>query len=204
MNFCFVHQQFGYGLKKPKECYKMSANPRGLCVIISNVTFDNTKEHRVGCQDAVLLEQTFKKLNFDVRKEEDLRAFQIIDTIKKYARMNHDDYDCFVLCISSHGESEGVCGTDGKTAPIKHVILPFATPNCKSLAGKPKLFFISACRSKRWTFDGGITEEGGSVASADSSLSPDSYGEAANVTMTRLGLEDTFEGYSTPDGRLVF
>ncbi len=59
------------------------------------------------------------------------------------------DGDCFVCCILSHGEKEGVCGTDGALISVDEIREPFNGYNCQRLAGKPKLFFIQACRGKR-------------------------------------------------------
>lgn len=59
------------------------------------------------------------------------------------------DGDCFVCCILSHGENEGVCGTDGALISVDEIREPFNGNNCRRLAGKPKLFFIQACRGKR-------------------------------------------------------
>lgn len=59
------------------------------------------------------------------------------------------DGDCFVCCILSHGEKEGVCGTDGAVVSVNKIREPFTGINCQRLVDKPKLFIIQACRGKK-------------------------------------------------------
>ena len=176
----------------------MSSDPRGICVIFQNDTFDDSTLNRTGCYDAERLESTFKKLKFDVKREINLTALQMFDRINEYSRMNHDQYDCFVLCISTHGEENGIFGTDRVTLPIKDIVSPFAGPKCQSLSGKPKLFFISACRNAPFK----CNPESYSDKDADNlevpgSLLPDSFVKTPEINSS---LEDIFEGYSTPYG----
>ncbi len=54
--------------------------------------------------------------------------------------------DCFVCCVMSHGNEAGVVGCDGQICPLKDITSPFDGDNCPALIGKPKVFFIQACR----------------------------------------------------------
>ena len=181
--------------------YKMSAVPRGKCYIVQNDTFRDSRFNRDGCTDAERLAVTFEKLYFEVTKDLNLTAVQMFDRIRAFSRADHTDYDCFVLCISTHGESDEVLGTGGMYLSLRHIISMFTGQNCKSLIGKPKLFFISACRN-----DASITSQGlhndkdadcGEIAS--SHISPIAF--ESNVQKP-INLEDIFEGYSTPYGML--
>ncbi|KAI0242722.1 Caspase-7 [Lamellibrachia satsuma] len=67
------------------------------------------------------------------------------------AEDDHSDADCFVCVILSHGEEGVVYGTDGKV-PLDKLLGYFKGDICPSLAGKPKLFFIQACRGRRYDF----------------------------------------------------
>lgn len=58
--------------------------------------------------------------------------------------------DCFVCCILSHGSSDGVYGTDKNIVSVDEIREPFNGSNCRNLAGKPKLFFIQACRGRKF------------------------------------------------------
>ena len=57
------------------------------------------------------------------------------------AGQNHSDADCFALAILSHGNEDGVYGTDG-VIPLHMLTDLLKEEKCPSLAGKPKLFFI--------------------------------------------------------------
>ena len=50
--------------------------------------------------------------------------------------------DCFVCTILTHGENGKVYGSDDKPVEVKKLLDPFKGNNCKSLVGKPKIFFI--------------------------------------------------------------
>ena len=173
----------------------MSGNPRGICLIFQNDTFDNPEMNRSGCHDAELLETSFRRLKFIVKKELNLTALQMFDKIKEYSMVDHDRYDCFVLCISSHGTADFIFGTDSKTIPVKNVTMPFAGPSCESLRGKPKLFFISACRNEAASAEELSEEE---ESHDDSDFIP----LAVSKTTVKYcsSFEDTFEGYSSPYG----
>ena len=49
----------------------------------------------------------------------------------------------------SHGGEEGVMGTDGKYINVEKITEKFQADECQSLATKPKLFFINACRGHK-------------------------------------------------------
>ena len=53
--------------------------------------------------------------------------------------MNHEDCDCFAVTILSHGAEGFVYGTN-EAIEIRKLVEPLKT--CKTLVGKPKLFFI--------------------------------------------------------------
>lgn len=58
------------------------------------------------------------------------------------ALQNHGDADCFVCVLMSHGDRDGIYGTDNKPLRIKDITSLFKGDKCESLVGKPKLFFI--------------------------------------------------------------
>uniref|UniRef100_A0AAV2MLS8 Caspase-3 n=1 Tax=Knipowitschia caucasica TaxID=637954 RepID=A0AAV2MLS8_KNICA len=77
---------------------------------------------------------------------------------------DHSKHASFVCVILSHGEEGVIFGTDG-FEKLDVLTRFFKGDKCKSLVGKPKLFFIQACRGSE--FDAGI--EADAVASSDSS-----------------------------------
>lgn len=96
-------------------------------------------------------------MHFTVEVMEDLTASDIKDAIMKYAKKDHTQMGAFVCCVLSHGEKGSVLGIDGNPVGLRDLTRPFA--ECRTLAGKPKLFFIQACQGKEpqngvWAADG--------------------------------------------------
>ncbi|XP_036425750.1 caspase-8-like isoform X2 [Colossoma macropomum] len=126
--------------------YKMSSVPRGLCLIINNIKFDPPFKDRKGSDvDEESLKEVFCWLGFTVEVHRDKTAEQMKDILKQFSQKDHKG-DCFVCCILSHGCTEGVHGTDGRVVCSEDMFPPFRGTSCRSLAGKPKVFFIQACR----------------------------------------------------------
>ena len=48
----------------------------------------------------------------------------------------------------SHGINKGICGIDGKIFETNRLHKMFDAHSCPQLKGKPKLFFIQACRTQ--------------------------------------------------------
>ena len=169
----------------PVLSYKMSAIPRGKCHILQNDKFSDRALDRIGCNDAERLAETFARLNFEVTKDLNLTALQMFERIKTFSAADHSKYDCFVLCISSHGGPNTILGADQKNLEVHHIISRFAGRRCESLIGKPKLFFISSCRND--------------VSSSSQKLGNERNSDGGEST-GHISLEDIFEGYSTPYG----
>lgn len=87
-----------------------------------------------------------------------------------YRCEDHKDKDCFVCCILSHGKKGSVYGVDGQEVPIQELTTSFTAENCRSLAGKPKVFFIQACQGE--SYHKGVPMETDSVEQ-DSSVETD-------------------------------
>lgn len=64
-------------------------------------------------------------------------------SVSKY---DHSDNDCLIVTIMTHGKEEGkIFSADGEMM-VNDLWEYFIGTNCESLIGKPKLFFIQACR----------------------------------------------------------
>ena len=132
------------------DVYNMTALPRGITLIVNNKLFDDHPEHgkqatRHGSEEDVRqVQDLFKNLGFEVLTEENLTRQQLLEQLDSVAYEDHSDYDCFVLWLMTHGKSGEVFCSDGEKIPIQTAHDFFS--QCKSLRGKPKLFFIQACR----------------------------------------------------------
>ncbi|NXF37491.1 CASP8 protein, partial [Nyctibius bracteatus] len=138
------------------EAYKMTSQPRGVCLILNNHNFakareavpepKNMKDRNGTDVDAASLRSVFSKLHFTIAEYRDLTAEEIRKTVNIYRCEDHTDKDCFVCCILSHGKKGIIYGVDGQEVPIQELTTSFTGQNCHSLAGKPKVFFVQACQ----------------------------------------------------------
>ncbi|NXU56517.1 CASP8 protein, partial [Turnix velox] len=138
------------------EAYKMTSRPRGICVIMNNHSFAKAREavpvpqklkDRDGTDvDAAALKRVFSKLHFEIQEHKDLTAEEILKTVNIYQCKDHTDKDCFVCCILSHGNKGIIYGADGQEVSVQKLTTSFTGRNCRSLSGKPKVFFIQACQ----------------------------------------------------------
>jgi hypothetical protein len=126
--------------------YRMNHSRRGYALIINNKIFDPKLEmaKRDGTdRDAAGLESSLIKLGFDIKLFHNLTANSMRDIITKFSKIDHSNADCFMCIIMSHGDNGIIYGTD-QEIEIEQLTQPFKFNT--TLAGKPKLFFIQACR----------------------------------------------------------
>ena len=161
----------------PEYEYVMKAIPRGKCLIVSNKHFETSDlSTRHGTEhDAQNLEKTFKWLHFEVDVVQDCTTDLMTEQIRKYSEdldNSHKYYDCFVCCILSHGSKEGIYGTDGERIDMDYIRKMFLGDVCLGLHGKPKLFFIQACRGDEQDRGRRIESDSSSSSSSSSSSAP--------------------------------
>ncbi|EDO41263.1 predicted protein [Nematostella vectensis] len=131
------------------DIYKMNRDPHGWCLIINNVRFDADSglKSRAGSDiDASNLQSLFMSLRYRVKRLNDLTMRQMKNTLFDFAKNNHKNSDSVVVCILSHGLEGRIYGVDGGLLNISDVISMFNGYQAKDLIGKPKLFFLQACR----------------------------------------------------------
>lgn len=133
------------------EEYKMTHPNRGKCVIFNNRHFaPHTKlsERRGTDLDADNLYYRFRELGFEPIIHHNMPRKAMLDELERLGQQDYSDDDCFVCCILTHGDRDVLYATDGKF-PVDSVMDPFRGNVCPTLLGKPKLFFIQACRGDR-------------------------------------------------------
>lgn len=133
--------------------YSMKRQPRGYCMIINNYKGNNEQifSYRAGSIiDRQSLEFVFKQLGFEVIAHENLNAH---DMKLKCFELSKDkkmkEHDGLVVILLSHGDNGKINGVDGKSVEIEDLLEYFNTDECDYLAGKPKMFFVSACRGSK-------------------------------------------------------
>ncbi|KAK0059062.1 caspase-3, partial [Biomphalaria pfeifferi] len=135
----------------------------GRAVIINNKTFGQGTGmlKRTGTDtDAVSMETVLSTIGFQVERFDDLRADEIKNKLQQVASDDHSSSSSFLCVILTHGEEGYVFGTDNRVS-LDDLVAPFKGDKCLSLAGKPKIFLIQACRAPEAGYEGddGMEEE---------------------------------------------
>jgi hypothetical protein len=127
------------------QFYPMLPSSRhGKAIIIVNETFVN-RDPRPGAKaDKSLLEKTFEDLGYVVELHENLSAARMLSAVRQAAEKSHGAHDSFVCCISTHGSIRVLQGTDGEVVSRSELVQ--IVKQSETLRGKPKIFFIEACR----------------------------------------------------------
>ncbi|XP_072296097.1 caspase-3-like [Eucyclogobius newberryi] len=159
----------------------------GLCLLINNKNFKRSTGMgtRNGTDvDAAAVMKTFVNLGYKLIVATDLTVEKMKEKLKSVSQEDHGKYASFVCVILSHGDEGVIYGTDG-CEKLDVLTRFFKGDKCRSLVGKPKLFFIQACRGAE--FDDGIETD-----SVDASSDP---------STDRIPVEaDFLYAYSTAPG----
>lgn len=137
------------------DIYHMQSIPRGFCILINNVSFENgAQQERKGSNvDARRLDEIFQELSFEVHYKIDLTSEEIKELLKKVSEKEDlKNHDAIVVIILSHGTKGCVYGTDNIGVRLDEIYSYFNNENCRYLIGKPKMFFIQACRGREYPF----------------------------------------------------
>ncbi|GLV32757.1 Death related ICE-like caspase [Carabus blaptoides fortunei] len=142
--------------EKMADCYNVSYGRRGVALIFIQETFDHLiNEQRKGTErDKIAMEKVLSELDFEIRIHKDLIYEQIMSVISNVAKEDHSDADCLLICVMSLGDSDVIYAKDCTYEP-QQLWTQFTGDKCRTLAGKPKLFFVQASRGNRQ--DGGAT-----------------------------------------------
>ncbi|XP_055034675.2 caspase-3 [Misgurnus anguillicaudatus] len=136
--------------------YNMKYPSVGQCVIINNKNFH--KRTGMGVRngtdvDAKKVMEVFTNLGFKISISNDQTVSQMKDLLTKVSKSDHSRSAMFVCVLLSHGDDGVIYGTDD-SIELKDLFQLFRGDRCSTLVGKPKLFFIQACRGTE--LDSGI------------------------------------------------
>ncbi|XP_029962527.1 caspase-3-like [Salarias fasciatus] len=167
----------GKGDSPPMEAsdpyrYSMDYPEMGTCLIINNKNFHRSTNMslRNGTDvDAAIVMKTFRQLGYKLRVANDQTVFQMKALMQSVSEEDHSSSASLVCVLLSHGEEGVIYGTDG-CERLETLLRCFKGDRCRSLLGKPKLFFIQACRGS--ALDDGVELETDSVDSQVSEKIP--------------------------------
>nr|XP_033325091.1 caspase-1-like isoform X2 [Megalopta genalis] len=135
------------------EVYHMNHKRRGVVLIFNHINFKRMASRKGSVKDSKDLTETFNRLGFEIREYVDTTVPTIVSILKSTAAEDHTDADCLIVVTMSHGESGFVYAAD-TMYPVDMLWAQFTGDRCATLVGKPKLFFIQACRGAR--LDNGV------------------------------------------------
>ncbi|XP_061164378.1 caspase-3-like isoform X2 [Saccostrea echinata] len=132
-----------------KRRYSRDEKQKGLALIL------NFTKGREGTEaDFRNIHNFFEKtLNFECHVEHDTTKQDLMEFLEETAglfnnRRKAADYYCLLVFIMSHGNEEGIITDDDKTISLDEIVAYFKNDKLKYFAGKPKCFFVQACRGK--------------------------------------------------------
>ncbi|XP_061197022.1 caspase-6-like [Saccostrea echinata] len=136
----------------------------GYAVLVINSKFDSQAERKNAAWDVYYMRKMFQEMGFEVKLLENLTSRDLLTKMKNIQQSITKESDCFACVISSHG-MEGQISTKGKGPEpfvrTEHFVYTrdgvvrttellelFNDRNCRALRGKPRMFFIQACRGR--------------------------------------------------------
>ncbi|XP_061196750.1 uncharacterized protein LOC133205025 [Saccostrea echinata] len=152
-------------IERDEHIYCFRNAKRGYAILIMNYEFVNEDENLPGVKrDIENMSKLFNSMGFEVREFVNLTNIQLITELVEIQNEMPSDCDCFVCVISTHGgEDPGfyirypeesytktehyLLNTEGAIW-TRQIVDMFNNQQCKALKGKPKLFFIQACRGR--------------------------------------------------------
>lgn len=184
--------------------YSMPSWPHGVAVIINNETFQRQRD-REGTQiDEKNLVQVLRYMGYGVEVYQNCDAQTILDIMDQYRIRDHSNHDSFICCILSHGKMGQIYGSDSIMIPLDDITNKLNGDNCKSLAAKPKLFFMQACR-------GTLKDKGVNVEADDDEMEEEQ--QVLSQSGVRIATDsdtkipsalDFYFGYATASGHVAW
>lgn len=148
-----------FTIAKTRGVYDMSSPVRGWCLIFSNHTFNDLDKLLGYVRDQDNFEQVFSELDFNVKIFENVKAEDIKHNMEKYANISASDglhpTNALVVVVLSHGSGNYLCGVDysrteqNDKISVEEITDIVSNQNCPHLIGKPKIFFLQACRGSK-------------------------------------------------------
>ncbi|XP_072937280.1 caspase-3-like [Epargyreus clarus] len=136
----------------PNELYYDMSGEKYL-LIFNHYTYKTTKyfrnkrpADRKGTeQDVVELKRVFMKMGYKVLVHNDLEYENIMKIIKTISIQNHNDTACLCIAILTHGDKNEELFAADMPYSLRDITVKLENGH-EGLVGKPKLFFIQACR----------------------------------------------------------
>ncbi len=201
-----------------EDKYSMEKQPHGLAVIINIENFIKHKTREGTQLDERNLTMTFRYLGFNVEAYHDLTKAQMCTLFADIQERDHSKYDSFVCCILTHGgDNDNLISSDSQPVAFDELTQQLRAHNCPGLKGKPKMFFIQACRGSTPCLsvatDGGNDNSAGRQNPEGSVLGKAILRSFPEITQNEQNIKadgaipdvaDFFFGFATPAGHIAY
>jgi len=180
-----------------------------VAVIVNNEVFrKKSQKTRKGTEiDEQNLVEILLYLGYKVKVYRNCSKQNILDIMEEYRLKDHSRYDSFICCILSHGKQGIIVGSDSREVPLNDITRKLDGDKCTTLAGKPKMFFLQACRGKMK--DKGVVADGDEEDDSeeeDEKISS-SNGVVRVATDSDINIPkntDFYFGHATPSGHVAW
>uniref|UniRef100_A0A182RLG1 Caspase n=1 Tax=Anopheles funestus TaxID=62324 RepID=A0A182RLG1_ANOFN len=135
------------------EEYDTSNPRRGMAIILHHENFELMNKREGSSRDRDTATTVLTNMQFDVRVYNDLRYNELNRELELLASEDHSDSDCLLVMIMTHGDDDVLYAYD-TVYNVDTLFERFMGDASPTLLGKPKLFFIQACRGTE--FDKGV------------------------------------------------
>jgi caspase 7 len=132
--------------------YNMNHTKRGKALIFSHWKFERNLRlpDRDGTDaDCTNLSNTLSRMNFDVSVKKDLTYAEMSQTLREVSAADHTNEDCLLVAVLSHGASGGLIYAKDRQYQVDDLWGNFTVMKSPTLAAKPKIFLIQACRGEK-------------------------------------------------------
>ncbi|XP_067010936.1 caspase isoform X2 [Anabrus simplex] len=127
------------------EEYNMAHSRRGVALIFNHANFRDLAPRNGTRKDCTSLVEALENLDFEVWEHHDFTYKELKKKLDEVARADHTDADCLLIAVLSHGKEDELNSAD-EAYSVQQLWKPFLEDKCPTLAGKPKIFIIQACR----------------------------------------------------------
>ncbi len=135
--------------------YKMDHDKRGKALVININKYDpnpfELEEREFSKIDVENLTKTLNYLEFDLDLEENSTKSKIEERLQQIALINHENFDCFLCVVMSHGNESKIVTSDSELISFEEIMGPIKS--CQTLFNKPKIFFFQTCRTENWVLE---------------------------------------------------
>ncbi|RUS82190.1 hypothetical protein EGW08_010072, partial [Elysia chlorotica] len=127
---------------------------RGLAVIIIDGSSIGQGGREGSEKDSSMLQHMFTRLGFKLEVFENYNSQALLESLSRVSSEDFSEIDCLAVAISTHGgegrtdaqTTEDFISTSGTKIKTSVILQMFIDEKCPTLVGKPRLFFLQACR----------------------------------------------------------